>query len=406
MARLTDAAVRALKKKDKPYRVTDGAGLYVYVSTEGTRSFRWNYTFGGKAKTATFGVFPDVGLSEARQRHQAARASLAAGIDPGEAKREDKRKREAAVRDTFGAVSEELIARKLKAGKRPATIQHLRLMRDLLKPLHNRPISAITTPELLAALRKIEERARASALRARGFANAVFSVAVIEHRATFNPAQPLARSNALEDHKERPTPAITERKAFGQLLRDVDTLLNPTTRNALTFLALTGLRTHEARLMEWSHVDFERQSITIPAAHVKTGNNLLIPMSRQVAALLRSQQGTTGKKAIVFGSLGGAEPFHRATLLKALIRLGYDGKHVPHGFRATFSTLANESGMWSPDAIEISAGRKDSNDSRRRYNRSDRWDERVKLMAWWASQCDQMRANLSVVGGSQVLTSS
>ena len=398
-APFTDTAIRALPTNIGAYDAgSDGGGLQLVVTAVGSKIWHLHYRFNGKKNQITLGRYPTVTLAEARERRDEAKRLLAAGKNPSAARKAQKAVAAVAAASTFAALSEELIAKKTREKKRPATISQLHYYVGLLTPLHRRPIAEIEPAEVLMALRRIEDRGNASsAHRARSFASEVWRYAIATGRAKANPVTELR--GALAAHTVTPNAAITEPKAFGTLLRVIDGYSNEYVRAALRFTALTGLRTNEVRLLEWADIDLDEARLSIPGSRMKKGRDYSAPLSRQVVALLKEQHARTGRGALVFiGEPGRGTPMSDTTMINAMRSLGYgSGKATPHGFRSSFSTMANESGMWSVDAIEFSASRVDANASRRTYNRAALWDERKRLMQWWGNECDKMRSGISVV---------
>lgn len=397
-APFTDTAIRALPTNVGAYDAgSDGGGLQLIVTAVGSKVWRLHYRHLDTKKEISLGKYPAVSLSEARALREEAKKHLAAGKDPSAVRQAAKRAAKVAAGSTFLALAEGLIAKKAKKA-RPTTIEQQRFYLARLTPLHRRPIAEIEPPEVLAVLQVIENKGHhSSAHRCRSFAGEVFRFAIASGRAKVNPVSELRGLLAEQDVKH--TAAITEPKPFGALLRAVDSYPNEWVRSALRFLVLTGLRSNEVRLLEWSDIDLDDARLTIPAERMKKGREYSAPLSRQAVSLLREQQGRTGRGRLVFvAEAGRTSPMNEATLWAAVKSLGYGPrKHTPHGFRSSFSTMANESGLWTVDAIELCASRLDKNATRRAYNRAVMWDERKRLMQWWASECDKMRTGLSIV---------
>jgi integrase len=198
----------------------------------------------------------------------------------------------------------------------------------------------------------------------------------------------------------KPRAAITDAKAFGALLRAVDGFTGQlTTRAALKLMALLFPRPGELRAAEWAEFNLEEAVWTIPATRTKTRREHRKPLAPQAIAILRQLFPITGSGVFALpGVRTVLQPMSEATLNAALRRLGYSSDEATaHGFRATASTLLNESGLWSADAIERELAHVEGNDVRRAYARGTHWDERVKMMAWWADYLDQLKSAGNVV---------
>ncbi|MCX8954084.1 tyrosine-type recombinase/integrase [Ruegeria sp. NA] len=395
---LSDAKIRNLKSKSKPYKVSDFDGLFVLVKVSGSKSWRFKYRIDGKEKLIVFGDYPAVSLSKARELRDAARTNLADGLDPSELKQEEKLRRAEASGQTFEKIGAAFLAKQRKEGKSKATLDktayHLKLAnRDFGK----KPITAITAPMILRTLRKVEAKGNyETAHRLRARIGSVFRYAVASGLAETDPTY------ALRDALIRPTrqhrAAITDPNAFGALLREIDVFEGQvTTRIALRLLALLAQRPGELRHAKWSEFDETERVWAIPAGKMKMRRDHFVPLADQAIVLLDELRTLTGESEYLFPSLRSwHRPMSENTMNAALRRMGYSGDEMTaHGFRATFSTLANESGLWNPDAIERALAHEERNEVRRAYARGAHWEERVRLSDWWAGYVDELKAKLS-----------
>ena len=204
---------------------------------------------------------------------------------------------------------------------------------------------------------------------------------------------------ALRDALIRPTrvhrAAIIDPKSLGQLMREIAVFEGQaTTRIGLQLLAILAQRPGEIRHAKWEEFDFAERVWSIPAAKMKMRRDHLVPLPEQALALLDELRRINGNGEYLFPSLRTwTRPMSENTLNAALRRMGYSGEEMTaHGFRASFSTLANESGLWNPDAIERALAHVEKNEVRRAYARGEHWDERVRLADWWAGQLDALRS--------------
>lgn len=397
---LTDAAIRAAKGTEKVRKLSDGGGLHLLVTPQGARLWRMHYRFGGKQKTLAFGGYPAVALADARARRDEAKRLLAAGVDPAAQRRSEKAAQVTAAANTFAAVADEYVDKLRQEGRAEATLVKVDWLLGFARPaLGARPIQEVTAAEVLAVLRRVEARGRLeTARRLRSTIGSVFRYAIATARAENDPT--LALRGALVTPKVQPRAAVTSPAAFGALLRAIEGFEGqPATRAALKLMAILFPRPGELRAAEWSEFDLEKAVWTIPAAGAKMRREHRKPLPTQAVAILRALQALTGDHPLVFPSVRTwRRPISENTLNAALRRLGY-GKDeaTAHGFRATASTILNESGKWTPDAIERELGHVEADEVRRAYARGAHWDERVRMAQWWADQCDRLRIGPDIV---------
>ena len=392
---LTDAKLRNLKPKKKPYKVSDSEGLYAEVTPSGSRLWRLKYRFDGREKRLSFGAYPAVSLADARKARDAAKGWLAKGLDPAVVKRADALARKESADHTFAKVADTYLDKIKREGRASATLAKNTWLLNMAKAdFGDVAITEITAPTILSSLRKIEAKGHyETAQRLRSRISAVFRYAVASGVAESDPAQTL--SDALVRHKPKSRAAITGKPALGALLRAIDGFEGQvTTRIALKLQALLAQRPGELRHAEWTEIDFANAVWTIPADRMKMRRPHNVPLPKQALMLLDDLRRINGNGRFLFPSL---RSFHRPmsenTLNAALRRLGYSGDEMTaHGFRATFSTLANESNLWHPDAIERALAHVESNQVRKAYDRGAHWEERVKLADWWAGFLDDVRA--------------
>lgn len=391
---LTDTAIRAAKPREKAYKLADGGGLYLLVNSGGGKLWRMKYRMGGKEKLLSFGAYPAVSLRDARERRDEAKRLLAGGKDPMVEKQKAALAASISAANTFEAVAEELIAKAKGEERAEATLNKKRWLLSLLRPsIGSLPISDIKPSELLAALRAVEKTGkRETANRMRAFAGAVFKYAISTDRAEDNPAANL--QGALAAPKTAHRAAILDPEEFGQLLRAIDGFAGqPTTKNALILLAHLFCRPGELRAAAWSEFDLAKGLWTIPEGRMKMRRPHVVPLSTQALAILTDMKALTGRGYYVFPSVRSTKrPLSENTFNAALRRLGYDKDEVTaHGFRSTASTILNESGLWSADAIERALAHKDRDEVRGTYDRGVRLEERAKMMQWWSDYLDRLR---------------
>jgi integrase len=400
---LTDAAIRGAKAAESRKKFSDGGGLQLWVEASGAKLWSLAYRFDGKQRRLALGPYPDVSLREARDRREEAKRLLRDGVDPAAKKREDRLAQRAADAVTLKVVGDELLDKKRREGKATRTIEKVRWLLDMAYvDLGDRPIRSISSVEILDVLRGVEGKGNyETAKRLRATLSETFRYAIATARGENDPT--LALRGALTTPTVTHRAAITERKAFGGLLRAMDGFEGQaSTKAALLLMALLFQRPGELRQAEWSEFDFERAVWTVPAARMKMRREHRVPLPRQALAVLRDMQAISGRGRLAFPGYGisGGEgrkveqrPLSENTMNAALRRLGFGQEEMSsHGFRASASTILNESGLWSSDAIEAALAHQDRDAVRRAYARGAYWDERVRMAQWWADECDLMRS--------------
>ncbi len=391
---LSDAAIRSAKSKNKPYKLADGKGLFLLVNPSGSKLWRFKYAYLGKEKSLSLGAYPAVGLKKARADSDAAREELAARKDPSF----EKKKREIAetlsAATTFGTVAAEYIEKRAKEGVATATTyKSTWLISELGRDLSDRPIADIEPFEVLNSLKKIEKQGkRESARKARSLASRVFRYAIATGRAKSDPADVLR--GALLAPQPKHFAALLDPEQVGGLLRAIDSFEGqPATLWALRMAPHVFVRPGELRQAQWSEIDLEAAVWRIPATRMKMKREHAVPLSRQVVEILMNMKAITGRGRYVFPSVRtNLRPMSENTVNGALRRLGYSNDEMTsHGFRATASSLLNESGKWSSDAIERALAHGDSNKIRAAYHRGAHWKERVEMAQWWSDYLDELK---------------
>jgi len=383
---LTDLAIRNLRPDDRAYKRADGKGLTLLVKPDGAKLWRFRYRFGGKENMLGLGSYPEVSLSEARDRRDYFRRLLRDGVDPSAQKKAEKRRQIASRASSFGAYAEMYVEKRIAEGAAPATIKKQRTLLTVLLPdLKHRPIREIEPPELLDVLRKAERRGkRVLATEARSLAGRIFSYAIATGAATRNPALDL--QGALLAPRKGTHAGVTEPARLGQLLRDIEGYGgDPVVRCALLLLAHTFVRPGELRLARWSEIDLENAMWRIPTARMKMRREHLVPLSPKAVALFSEMRETGPSAELVCGSrIRRTQPVSDMTFNKALRSLGYESDtHVAHGFRTTASTLLNEQGYPS-DWIERQLAHVERNKVRGAYNAAEYLEGRTRMMKEWS----------------------
>ncbi|MGJ0396058.1 MAG: tyrosine-type recombinase/integrase [Methylocystis sp.] len=397
---LTDLEIRTAKPGDRLVKLSDGGGLQLWITPDGAKRWRLAYRCEGAQKTLAVGVYPAVGLRDARAAREDAKKLLAAGQDPGHVRKLAKAVRAANAANTFDAIAAELIEKKRREGKADRTLVKFEWFMSLARPaIGGRPMRELSAPEILAALRPIEASGRVeTAKKMRGAIGQVFRYAVATGRADSDPTGALKGAIAAPIVRHRA--AIVEPKAFGALLRRIAAYEGaPETQVALEMLALTFTRPGELRAAEWADFDLEAGVWSIPAARMKMRREHRVPLAPRAIEMLRKLQAMTGGGTLLFPSIRVPDRcMSENTINAALRRLGFSKDEMcAHGFRSAASSMLNESGLWNPDAIERQLAHVDNDGVRRAYARADYWEERVRMMAWWAERCGEMKSGAKII---------
>jgi integrase len=392
--KLSDLACRKAKTQDRPLKLSDGDGLFLQVYPNGRKHWRLAYRFAGKQRSLAFGPYPEVSLLEARDKRVAARRLLRDGKDPVATGRLEEQVAAGLEETTFAAFAELYLDRLEKAGRSAPTLKKARwIVEDLAADLSPMQITDITPRDVLRVLRVVEAKGnRETARRMRGVLSAVFRLAVIEQVAVSDPSAPL--KGALLPPQTKHHSAVTQPQTFGALLRVIDGYDRQLTiKLALQLLALTFPRPGELRFAEWSEVDIDNRLWIIPATRTKLRREHRVPLSDQAARRFVELRAITGRSRLCFPSLRSLDkPLSDGALNAALRAMGVDGEtHVAHGFRSTASSLLNEHSTFAPDVIERALAHGDPDPIRRAYNRAQYWQERVRMMQWWADYCDRLK---------------
>lgn len=393
---LTDIQIRGLKPCPKPYRLFDGGGLYLEAAQNGGKYWRLKYRFKGKEKRLALGVYPAVGLKAARAKRDAARAQLAAGIDPGAARKAAK----SAEDDTFEAIAREWFCKHVSTWTQDTGDKTMRrLQRDVFPSLGSRPVGEISAPELLVSLRRIESRGTGNIVhRELRTIGRIFRYAVACGRADRNPATDL--EGALAPVTKGHYAAITEPREVGALLRAIDGYRGSfVVTSALKLLAYTFVRPVELRGAEWAEIDVQADEWRIPAERMKMKGDHIVPLSYQARTLLWNLGGVTvtGFGRYVFPGRG-CPTISENTLNAALRAMGFPKERMTaHGFRAMARTLLDEVLGVRPDIIEHQLAHVVKDPLGRAYNRTQHLAERRRMMQLWADYLDGLKNGAEVV---------
>jgi integrase len=388
---LTDTKARQAKARSTPYKLADQGGLYLHVSTTGSKSWRYDYRLHGKRETLTIGRYPDITLADARELHAEARRQIAKGVSPAKSKQAEKE----AAGDSFKGIAEswyEALAPHRSESWRVHTRCYL--TRDLYPAIGNKPIRSITPTDILLIMQRLEKSGTAyTANRARQTASRVFQHAIRNLRADYDPAQSLRGAVVIPGPKHRAALAAKDIPAF---LLAVDNYPGKrATQLAVNLLLLTMVRKSELIKATWEEVDWDKAEWRIPADRTKMKALHIVPLSTQAVECFRELHTLAcGSRYILphYGDLG--RPMGHGTLNEMFARMGY-GHVTVHGLRATASTLLNEQGF-RPDVIEQQLAHVERNRIRAAYNRAEYLDDRRHMMQHWANYLDAVASGAAV----------
>jgi integrase len=381
---LTIKQIDAAKPKDKPYRLLDSNGLYLYVPVTGKKVWQLRYKLDGKEKVLTVGKYPLMSLQEARDKAWLAKKDVSVGVDPVKAKKLSVKN------NSFNSIYQEWYEHKKQVWSEVYSTELSRMFQDDILPLiGGMEINEIEPMQILEVIRRFEDRgAMERANKARRRCGEVFRYAIVTGRAKYNPAPDLA--DAMKGYRKKNYPFLPADQipAFNKALAGFSGSI--VSRIATQVLQYTVLRTKELRSMQWSNVDFETRTITIAEEVMKGRRPHLVPMSDQVISLLEALKPVTQpiSRFVFAGRNDKTKPISENAVLLVIRQIGYEGLASGHGFRHQFSTIMNEH-EWPADAIEKQLAHANSGSIRGIYNHAQYMDKRREMMQWWADWLDE-----------------
>lgn len=392
MGKLTDKALRALKPRDRIYNVTDGGGLSIEVWPNGGMYWRFRYRYANKAKRLSLGVFPEVSLKEARDSLTEARTKLRAGTDPSQDRRAARAALVTAGDREFGKVAAAWLAHQTPSWA-PETLRKAEYIvgRYLAPLLKGADVATLATPEARRAIAAVAARAPALAQKARGHLGSIVEFAI--HRGLREEGRMLSLRGAVPKHDKGHIAAATTLDEIRPLLKAVDAYDSPVTRAALIVAMLTALRPGVVAGARWDEIDLKAAEWQVPAERMKTRHAHLVPLPRQAVAELEGMLRFTAGSEYVFPPLARQKSahLHRDALSAALRRMGLQGVHATHGFRAMFRTVARERLGIAADVLEAQLAHAKRGDVQKAYDRTQFLSERVVAMQRWADFLDELR---------------
>jgi integrase len=402
---LSDITIRKAKTRERPYKVSDGGGFYLWVTPAGGKLWRWTYRHEGKQKLMTFGKYPDVPLAQARERHSEARKLLAAGVDPMAQRKADKTAQQVSSESSFANVA----ARWLEHWQDDKSLRHVdstrrRLASNIMPSLGALQIDAIAAPDIVAMVRAIEARgARDIAKRALETTGQIFRYAIAHGYAQRNPATEIRPRDILKA-SQKVNYARIDAKELPNLLRRIEVYQGMhVTRLALKLMTLIFVRTGELIGARWSEFDLKAARWNIPAERMKMRTPHIVPLARQTIEVLETLHDLTGNSEWLFpGDRNPAKSMSNNTILKALERMGYKGRMTGHGFRGLASTILHEQG-YNHDHIELQLAHSPRNAVSAAYNHALYLEPRAKMMQQWADYLERTQRGAKVLPFREVV---
>ena len=399
---LTDRKILNARSKDKQYKLFDGKGLFIVVHPNGSKYFRWEYTFDEKRKTLALGVYPQTTLKQARYERLEAQKLVIDGSDPVEVRRNIKTQKKQLLKakkreDQFSF--ENVAMEWWKKQSRNQTEKHaqeaLRSLKNHVFPqIGFKHIDEMSLMEVKTLLLDLEAQGKSeTAHRIQQRLRSVFQFAIMQEWTERNPAADLQKLlNPVKKQKMKALP-LNEFPIYLQRLDEKNNELHLVTRVALKLVVMLFVRTNELIGARWEEIDFENATWRIPAERMKLRVEHLVPLPKQALSLLQDIKIITGDSEFVFpGDRNPKQPMSNNTLLYGgIYRMGYRSRATIHGFRSLASSILNESGKWNPDAIERQLAHSEKDQVRAAYNRAKYLDERRMMMQWYADHLDKLK---------------
>ncbi len=382
---LTDVQLRRLTPAEKPYKRADTGGLFILVQPNGSRLWRMKYRFGGREKLLSFGAYPEVSLAAARDARDAARSELRADRDPALTRKQRQAEAERADRQLQSVGEKWISIQCTQWTERHRDDVATSLQRFVWPTLGRINLDDITPPMVLEVIRRIEAaRAKETARRVRQRLSAIFVFGMAHGLGSHDPAAII--KGALAPLKKGRQPALINLDELRTLFRDVEAIpAHPVTLLAMRFLALTVVRPGEVHAMAWHEVSEDRRMWIIPAERMKMRREHVVPLSTQAQDILGAVSTVTGRGPLVFPNARWAHrPMSENALGYLLQRAGYAGRQVPHGFRASFSSIMNERFPGDRQIIDLMLAHINKDRVEGAYNRALHMERRRVLAQIWA----------------------
>jgi integrase len=396
--------VERTKAGSKSQHLFDGGGLFLLVTPSGGKWWRFKYNYSGKSKTISFGTYPEISLSQARDRREAARKLLAIGVDPSAARKAAKAAKEELQANSFESIAREWHKKQVENSEwteEHAETIKTRMVKDMFPYIGFKPITEITAKDIRGILDRVKDRGAVdTARRCRTIASQVFVYAIGTDRAEYNVATSLIKHLPPISKTRKHMASITDPKELAPLLRAIDVYQGGfVTKCALQLAPMLFVRPGELRQMEWTEIDLGAAEWNIPGLKMKMKQPHLVPLPRQAISILEAIKPLTGNRKYVFPSTkSGDRCMSDNTINSAFRIMDFDGDTIcGHGFRATARTILDEILGFRVDFIEHQLAHAVRDPNGRAYNRTAHIAERKKMMQLWADYLDGLKALAKVI---------
>jgi integrase len=391
--KLSDAKIKTLKPNIKRQKLSDGGGLHLLVLPSGVKTWQIRYVFGGKEKTYSVGVYPEISLSEARQKRFDIKKLIKSGIDPNQVKKAEKEVQTLNINDRFLNVALEWHSKNINkwTDEHAAKLKNW-IERDIAPVIGHIQISKIKSPDVLAVVKSVEDRGALDvARRVLSICSQVLRYGIPLGKCNYDVT--VGINKTLEVRKRQNYKSIPV-EDFPKLLKDIENHnCNPLTKYGLMLIALTFVRSSELREAKWSEINFEKAEWRIPAERMKMKELHIVPLSKQVIDILNKIKNLGFESEYILPSIYNPKKvMSENTMLYALYDMGYHNKMTVHGFRQIASTILNENGFRS-DVIERQLSHAERDKVRASYNHAQYLKERREMMQWWANFIDTQKTS-------------
>lgn len=405
---LTDVEVRSAKPGDKPVKLSDGEGMFLYIVPTGGKLWRLKYRVDGKEKLLSMGQYPEVTLKQARARRDDARRLLAEGLDPGAIRKATKAAKTAGTVNSFEAVARLWFAKEKASLVATFAAKVIRsLEADVFPAIGTRPVNEIRPPEIVGLLRKIEARGAMETLkRVRQRCADVFTFAITEGlREDVNPVIGMEKSFKPVRPVHRASLPARELPEF--FIRLTAARISQPVKLAVRLTLLTFLRPGELRGARWQEINLDGGTWVVPAERDRTRGLIgmkmkeahLVPLSRQAVEVFKELRGYSGDRDLIFPNRADPRrPISDGTINSALRAMGYSAAEVSgHGFRATAASALSEMGF-RREVIDRQLSHRERNPVLAAYvHQAEYEEERRRMMQHWADYLDVLKAGNKII---------
>lgn len=388
---LSDVKIKSLKPRNKPYKVSDGDGMYLLVKPNGSRLWRLKYRIKGKENVFSIGGYPEIPLAEARNKRFEIRKSIKEGIDPNKLKKTTLSLTGIEYESSFKFIAEEWVRKNInKWSKEHGQKIKNWIEKDILPYIGDMKISEVKAPNILLVIKNVESRGATDvARRVLSISSQIFKYAMPIGKCDYDVT---AGINKVLEVRKRTNFKCIALEEFPKLLRTIENHnCNPLTKYALQLIVLTFVRSSELREAKWAEINFEKEEWRIPAVRMKMKELHIVPLSKQAIAFLIQIKNLGFESDYIFPNINNtSKVMSENTMLYALYDMGYHNKMTVHGFRQLASTVLNEQGF-NPDAIERQLSHAERNNVRRAYNHAQYLLERKQMMQWWGNFITELK---------------